>query len=104
MTSDTDFGPWINWPGGERPIPAIVRHEVRYRNNFVSEGDRPEARDWLHGGAPWDIMAYRVRKAAPDLLAMALDTLRIVQPAIGSDTIIGVKICAVLALAEQRGL
>jgi hypothetical protein len=53
--------PWIDWHGGECPVPAETRVEVRFR---MGKENRPLgcASRWLwgHDDDPYDIVAYRI--------------------------------------------
>lgn len=52
---------WIEWKGGERPVPPDTRVEVRYRTGATDRGLAGSwAACWLNDGAPDDIVAYRV--------------------------------------------
>lgn len=53
---------WIDWEGGECPVPADTRTEVRYRTEETYIWDDPEIEDWLHyKDDPFmDIIAYRI--------------------------------------------
>ena len=53
---------WIEWCGGEMPVPRGVPIEVRHRDGkkyaTIAGGDH--ASNWQHSGLVWDIVAYRV--------------------------------------------
>lgn len=52
-----------------------------------------------------EMVRYRERaSASDDLLGLAIAALRAVQTSVSPDTIIGIKIAAVLAVAAERGL
>lgn len=64
---------WIDWPGGECPVPRGTLVDVRYRcgreNNHVSAGISCDmggsdsdwcAEDWSHDNSGHDIIAYRL--------------------------------------------
>ena len=68
---------WIEWHGGECPVPVGTRVDVQLRsgNRFLGEeafvaGDS----HWLHDGDRYDIMFYRIAKhakpPAPDTAAL----------------------------------
>jgi hypothetical protein len=53
---------WIDWHGGECPVPAGTRVEVKFRTGNEAEcfatGDDSTA--WLHIHGPVDVIAYRI--------------------------------------------
>lgn len=54
---------WIEWRGGECPIPdaEVGEYETRSRRGVVSPGEQPAREDvWTHGGRDCDIVAYRL--------------------------------------------
>lgn len=52
---------WIEWAGGECPVPAGIQHQVRLRDGLVSEvDDCPETWSWDHEDGEGDIIAYRI--------------------------------------------
>ena len=118
--SDDNFGPWIDWAGGECPIPDAKAGEYqikvadRYNRTSVNE-------DWQKWTEHDDvtIIAYRVRLPADDLLGQAIDALRKAKMFIENGTELGYirlpergdpaletlpVISAVLAAAAERGL
>lgn len=52
---------WIEWAGGECPIPDDAEHEVKFRDGGKAR-DHGAAMDWrwTHDGYPGDIIAYRI--------------------------------------------
>jgi hypothetical protein len=83
--SAAEWGPWIEWPGGECPIPHLKAGEYEMRSiegdkgcsggwaEYVSSRnpacERAFAGCWAHKDGCWPVVAYRVRKAksvAPD--------------------------------------
>ena len=66
---------WIEWKGGERPVPADALVEYRLRDGSV---DRQRADDlsWRHPVpvVPYDIVAYRL--VTPTEVPSRLDALR----------------------------
>lgn len=61
---------WVEWKGGERPVPPDTRVEVRFRNgasNFLSP-----AKDWTWKWQTpkhaYDIVGYRVVSQEPDMV------------------------------------
>ena len=79
--SDDNFGPWIDWAGGECPIPDAKAGDFEIRNHEGDEegSDQPAiwwssgANDWWKNGR---IIAYRVRLPADDLLRQAIEAVR----------------------------
>lgn len=51
---------WIEWRGGECPLPNGASHEVRLRCGRVVKDDEPETWLWFHSGNHDDIVAYRI--------------------------------------------
>ncbi|MBO15574.1 MAG: hypothetical protein CME87_08830 [Herbaspirillum sp.] len=61
--AEPDADGWIEWKGGECPVPDSTIVKVRFRSN--DESARPCRADWHawdHVGARSDIIAYRVVK------------------------------------------
>ena len=57
---------WIDWPGGECPVPTGTLVDVRYRNgeeNHHIGAGISFAEDWNNDGSPLDIIAYRLHKS-----------------------------------------
>jgi hypothetical protein len=63
-----DADGWINWWGGERPVPADTMVQVCWRNGEVKENTAENVFSWLHNRYPTgsfcDVVAYRVVKEA----------------------------------------
>lgn len=57
MTDNKDG--WIEWKGGECPVPEGVRVEVVFRD-FYGDMRCPETFRWGHKGDGSDIIAYRI--------------------------------------------
>lgn len=58
-------GEWIEWGGGERPVNAHIRVEVKHRDSLCATTvSRAHDFDWNHYGYKFgpDIIAYRVVK------------------------------------------
>lgn len=59
----TDDNPWIDWPGGECPVPDGVRVDVRWRNGDVIACDAGFGAAspvlWTASGLSNDIVAWR---------------------------------------------
>lgn len=67
-STQPDGDGWIEWHGGERPVPTFVLVEVRYRWRPFG-GPTPRhlnGLQWDHQGRPDDIVAYRVVSPAPN--------------------------------------
>jgi hypothetical protein len=54
-------GPWIEWRGGDCPLPEYEKPEVRYRSGGTTEEQATRIR-WQHTGQWDDVLAYRVRR------------------------------------------
>lgn len=54
-------GAWLEWPGGQCPVPDTANIEIRFRDGRGLVGvDRPwSAFDWKHYGIGGDIVALR---------------------------------------------
>lgn len=51
---------WIEWHGGQCPLPAGTQFEYRLRNGGTGEPLwNPTAWNWGHDGGEYDIVAYR---------------------------------------------
>src|SRR6266851_3295783 len=56
---------WIEWHGGECPVPVGESFEYRLRNGTGNGPLRtPTAWNWEHHGDQYDIVAYRLTEAA----------------------------------------
>lgn len=53
---------WIEWKGGECPVAARAKVDVRFRLGAPAayHGERAKAWDWKHRGGHGDIIAYRL--------------------------------------------
>lgn len=66
----TSAGEWIEYDGGQRPVPSTTVVEVRFREHERVKDDFTsligEARDWTwrHDVMDDDIIAYRIVGAA----------------------------------------
>jgi len=57
--------PWIDWHGGECPVPAGTRVEVRFRDEATGEYEAAGLDwRWVHYRTPADIIAYRILSGA----------------------------------------
>jgi hypothetical protein len=50
---------WIEWNGGECPVPPDTRVQIRFVNDFTADV-RPAAQVWWGGGQFHSVVAYRV--------------------------------------------
>ena len=57
--NNKQWSEWIEWNGGECPLPDGAAHEVQFRDGGRSEHSIPEIRFWQHDGDGCDIVAYR---------------------------------------------
>ena len=56
---------WVEWRGGNCPVPPDTVVQVRYRSGVQLVSARAAiAHYWLHRGGPSDIIAYRITKPA----------------------------------------
>ena len=75
--SEDNFGPWIDWAGGECPIPDAKAGDWQYMLHSTDfPADKPACSPlykphWEAG----TIAAYRVRLPADDLLRQAIEAL-----------------------------
>ena len=51
---------WIDWHGGECPVPAGTRVEVRFKTGHTAIDANPEAFDWKVTWVGYSIVAYRI--------------------------------------------
>lgn len=53
---------WIHWNGGECPVPAGTKVDIRFRRGGDESNRLAEVLEWGHGkfGWWWDIIAYRI--------------------------------------------
>ena len=83
MTNDDNFGHWIDWAGGERPIPDAKagEYDLQFADGNPSSVVNKIAAamwNWREGDVSIPIIAYRVRLPADDLLRQAIEALRAV--------------------------
>lgn len=55
---------WIEWHGGECPVPDGTPVHYRLRNGLLGLGADPADVDWRHMGAADDVVRYRISKPA----------------------------------------
>lgn len=53
---------WIEWGGGECPVPEKALFDVKQRDNWVSECCEAGDWKWDHDGSHLDIIAYRLHR------------------------------------------
>ena len=63
------YGPWIDWHGGERPVPPDTRVGVKCRSGKVLEPRLAYRCRWKHIDSNGDIVEYRTITKQPDLEA-----------------------------------
>ncbi len=59
-----DKDDWIEWHGGECPVPAGTLIDVRFRDGDVLERVMSDGWRWSAEGLKADIVAYRISKPA----------------------------------------
>ena len=69
MTPIKICGPWIEWHGGDWPVPPDTMVEVKLRSEKVLGPDRASAYMWNHIDRAGDIVEYRITTEQPDLEA-----------------------------------
>jgi len=61
-------GEWIEWKGGECPVPAATPVEVKFRKGRVNRKEHAGSWGWLSDEdepRPYDIIAYRIIPEQP---------------------------------------
>ena len=58
MTTKKIYGPWIEWHGGECPVPPNTRVKVKFRDGDSQSGHPAYAYYWHHDGDGADILTY----------------------------------------------
>lgn len=53
---------WIEWSGGECPLPAGVEIDIKQRNGLIYKSNISGERRWTHMKNHYDIIAYRISK------------------------------------------
>lgn len=121
MTNDDNFGPWIDWAGGECPIPDAKAGEFELRRGAGPDAVSSTDAIGLHWGEfgkypSFTIRAYRVRLPETDLLRQAIEALKLLNALNENYAPFGGEIYqdrverawestrAVLAIAKERGL
>jgi len=73
-TEVIDNGGWIEWRGGECPVPNDVRVDVEFRSESLV-ADYPAGKwQWSHSDSNGDIIRYRVIESAHPAPTEAVDT------------------------------
>ncbi len=99
---------WIEWKGGECPVPDGVTYDVRFRADEDDSTDTEVIRfdadglRWTHTGGLGDIVAYRLLGIAPSAIKPAKQMILPADPAArkGIPITTGVVDYFPLALAE----
>ena len=61
------YGPWIDWNGGECPVPPDTMVEVRFRYGFLLAAYRADSHLWCNDGTDDYIVEYRTVTEQADL-------------------------------------
>ena len=69
MTTKKIYGPWIEWHGGDCPVPPDTMVEVKLRSGKVLGPDHAFNYYWHHDDDGGDIVEYRTVSEQPDLEA-----------------------------------
>ena len=69
MTTKKIYGPWIDWHGGECPVPRDQKVTVKLRNGIVRGPIRAVSFMWAHYDNGFDIVEYSTVTEPPDLEA-----------------------------------
>lgn len=56
---------WIEWEGGECPVPRDASAQFKFRDGGEGEWDLAGGMRWSHAGSGGDIVAYRLCEPAP---------------------------------------
>ena len=67
MTTEKIYGPWIQWHGGECPVPPDTVVAVKLRRGSVMEPRHAGGFEWGHDGDRGDIVSYCTVTEQPDL-------------------------------------
>lgn len=67
MTTKKIYGPWIDWHGGECPVPPDTLVEVKFRDGSCETGHSANCYSWLRVDFNDDIVEYRIAIEQPDL-------------------------------------
>ena len=71
MSNQKVYGPWIEWHGGECPVPPETIVEVKFRNGTIEPIHAASEYSWIHIAGGGDIVEYRIVTEQADLEADA---------------------------------
>lgn len=60
-----DADGWIEWKGGECPVPSETLVKIKYRDGHVTHTGQASGWVWTHDFGDCDIIAYRIATPAP---------------------------------------
>ena len=69
MTTKKIYGPWIEWHGGECPVPPDTIVEVKFRSGAIGLEHRAGGYRWGQADHSSDIVEYRTVTEQPDIEA-----------------------------------
>ena len=69
MSTKKIYGPWIEWHGGECPVPPDTPVEVKFLSGFLERGVCAGDYFWHHESQDDQIVEYRTVTEEPDLEA-----------------------------------
>lgn len=69
MTTKKIYGDWIEWHGGECPVPRDTLVQIKLRSGDVRRPGRAASFFWHHDRGNTDIVSYRTITEQPDLEA-----------------------------------
>lgn len=69
MTTKKIYSPWIEWNGGECPVPSDTSVEVKFRCGLIKQAAPAKSYDWHHHDDGGDIVKYRAVTEQADLEA-----------------------------------
>ena len=69
MTTKKIYGPWIDWNGGECPVPPDTSVEVKFRCGIIKQAAPAKHYRWSHDGDGLDIVGYCIATKQADLNA-----------------------------------
>ena len=69
MNTEETYGPWVDFGGGDRPVPAYTPVEVKFRSGDIGEPRLANDYRWPYKDNLFDIMAYRIVATQPALEA-----------------------------------
>ena len=92
-----DADGWIEWTGGECPLPYGVKYDVRCASGSEGRQRNPEGDNWLHVHGDSNIIAYR-----PIIDQPASEEAQPWEPAAGEPARTSGGDCMVLAIDRKR--